>query len=150
MAVNPIAQTAEPLHRIDGVQLYTAQAGIKKEHHDDLVLMVINPKSTVGAVFTQNKFCAAPVYIAKQHLFNENGIRALIINTGNANAGMGVSGRENALLMCQAAAQQVGCSLEQVLPFSTGVILESLPIEKFRQPCRLFCPVIGQMPLVRL
>ena len=132
MAVNPIAQTAEPLHRIDGVQLYTAQAGIKKEHHDDLILMVINPKSTVGAVFTQNKFCAAPVYIAKQHLFNENGIRALIINTGNANAGMGVSGRENALLMCQAAAQQVGCSLEQVLPFSTGVILESLPIEKIQ------------------
>ncbi|CRZ21427.1 protein of unknown function [Kingella kingae] len=85
--------------------------------------MLLSPESTVAAVFTQNKFCAAPVRVAKRHLFNENGIRALIINTGNANAGTGASGEQHALQMCAAAAKSAGCLLEQVLPFSTGVIL---------------------------
>lgn len=92
--------------------------------------MVMNAGANVGAVFTQNRFCAAPVHIAKKHLFDTDGVRALIINTGNANAGTGAQGREAALKMCEAAAQQVGCATTQVMPFSTGVILETLPIEK--------------------
>lgn len=127
----PISSSLAIAH-IAGIELFTAQAGIKKPNHSDLTLISIAPHSTVGAVFTQNRFCAAPVYIAKQHLFNDHGVRALIINTGNANAGTGAKGREDALLMCQAAAQYVGCQSEQVLPFSTGVILEPLPIEKIQ------------------
>ncbi|CRZ19186.1 bifunctional glutamate N-acetyltransferase/amino-acid acetyltransferase ArgJ [Kingella kingae] len=130
MAVNLTEKSPDQLRLIDGVQLFTAQAGIKKAQHDDVTLMLLSPESTVAAVFTQNKFCAAPVRVAKRHLFNENGIRALIINTGNANAGTGASGEQHALQMCAAAAKSAGCLLEQVLPFSTGVILEPLPIQK--------------------
>lgn len=132
MAVNLIAKTANQLAPIDGVQIYTAQAGIKRPNHTDLTLMVLNPESTVAAVFTKNRFCAAPVRVAKQHLFGKHGIRALVINTGNANAGTGLSGHSHAQMMCQSAAMQVGCQMEQVLPFSTGVILEPLPIEKIQ------------------
>lgn len=130
MAINLTEKTAQMLNPIAGVQIFTAQAGIKKPNHTDLTLMVLGKEATVGAVFTQNRFCAAPVNVSKQHLSNENGIRALIINTGNANAGTGVTGREHALQMCQATAEQLGCQDNQVLPFSTGVILEPLPIEK--------------------
>lgn len=131
MAVNLVEKTAEQLSDIKGVSLFTAQAGIKKENHNDVTLMILDEKSSVGAVFTQNKFCAAPVHIAKQHLAAHE-IRALVINTGNANAGTGASGREHALAMCQAAAEQANCMPQQVLPFSTGVILEPLPIEKIQ------------------
>ncbi|MDK4539877.1 bifunctional ornithine acetyltransferase/N-acetylglutamate synthase, partial [Kingella kingae] len=130
MAVNLTEKSPDQLRLIDGVQLFTAQAGIKKAQHDDVTLMLLSPESTVAAVFTQNKFCAAPVRVAKRHLFNENGIRALIINTGNANAGTGASGEQHALQMCAAVAKSAGCLPEQVLPFSTGVILEPLPIQK--------------------
>lgn len=130
MAVNLKEKNAEELLTVDGVQVFVGQAGMKKPDHDDLTLIVLNRSNTVGAVFTQNRFCAAPVYIAKEHLANENGIRALVINTGNANAGTGAQGREDALAVCRAAAEQVGCAPEQVLPFSTGVILEPLPAQK--------------------
>lgn len=140
MAVNLSETPATQLAHIDGVQLFTAQANIKKPQHDDLTLITLDEHSTVAAVFTQNKFCAAPVFVAKKHLFNEHGVRALIINTGNANAGMGAQGRENALLMCQAVAQHIGCRAEQVLPFSTGVILEPLPIEKIQAAVPLVKP----------
>lgn len=132
MAVNLVAKTNDQLLAIDGVQLYVAQAGIKKPNHNDVTLMVLNANCQVGAVFTKNQFCAAPVQIAKQHLFDADGVRALIINTGNANAGTGEQGRNDALLMCMSAAQQVGCKPSQVLPFSTGVILEPLPINKIQ------------------
>ena len=130
MAVNLIEKSPDQLHFIAGVQLFTAQAGIKKPQHDDVTLMLLSPESTVGAVFTQNKFCAAPVRVAKRHLFGGHGIRALVVNTGNANAGTGAEGERHALQMCEAAAKQAGCKAEQVLPFSTGVILEPLPIQK--------------------
>ncbi|KLT73911.1 ornithine acetyltransferase [Neisseria arctica] len=133
MAVNLREKEATEILAVEGTQVFIGQAGIKKPNHSDLTLIILNNNNTVGAVFTQNRFCAAPVHIAKQHLVNENGIRALIINTGNANAGTGIQGREDALAVCKAVAHQVGCAVEQVLPFSTGVILEPLPVDKINQ-----------------
>ena len=130
MAVNYRETPAGQLQAIDGIRLFVGQAGIKKPQHDDLTLMLLSDGSTVGAVFTQNRFCAAPVRICKQHLFDTDGVRALVINTGNANAGTGEEGRDRAMAVCEAAAKQAGCALTQVLPFSTGVILEPLPADK--------------------
>ena len=130
MAVNLIEKTADQLLNIDGIQLFTARAGIKQADRADLTLMVLSGGNTVGAVFTTNRFCAAPVHIAKSHLFDEDGVRAIIINTGNANAGTGAQGRIDAIETCAATAEQTGCKPSQVLPFSTGVILEPLPVGK--------------------
>ena len=130
MAVNLSERHEDELLHIDGVQVFVGQAGVKKPNHDDLTLMVLTGKNSVGAVFTQNRFCAAPVYIAKSHLFDEDGVRALVINTGNANAGTGGQGRADAVEVCAAVARQIGCKTTQVLPFSTGVILEPLPADK--------------------
>ena len=130
MAVNYRETPAGQLQAIDGIRLFVGQAGIKKPQHDDLTLMLLSDGSTVGAVFTQNRFCAAPVRICKQHLFDADGVRALVINTGNANAGTGEEGHDRAMAVCEAAAEQAGCAPTQVLPFSTGVILEPLPADK--------------------
>lgn len=130
MAVNLTEKTADQLLNIDGIQLFTARAGIKQADRADLTLMVLSGGNTVGAVFTTNRFCAAPVHIAKSHLFDEDGVRAIIINTGNANAGTGAQGRIDAIETCAATAEQTGCKPSQVLPFSTGVILEPLPVGK--------------------
>ena len=130
MAVNLTEKTADQLLNIDGIQLFTARAGIKQTDRADLTLMVLSSGNTVGAVFTTNRFCAAPVHIAKSHLFDEDGVRAIIINTGNANAGTGEQGRIDAIETCAATAEQTGCKPSQVLPFSTGVILEPLPVGK--------------------
>ena len=130
MAVNLNVKHADEILSIDGAQVYIGQAGVKKPNHDDLTLIVLAPNNTVGAVFTQNRFCAAPVHVCKEHLFDEDGVRALVINTGNANAGTGAAGREHAVAICEAVAHKVGCAPTQVLPFSTGVILEPLPYEK--------------------
>ncbi|PJO77919.1 bifunctional glutamate N-acetyltransferase/amino-acid acetyltransferase ArgJ [Neisseria brasiliensis] len=130
MAVNLSERHEDELLHIDGVQVFVGQAGVKKPNHDDLTLMVLTGKNSVGAVFTQNRFCAAPVYIAKSHLFDDDGVRALVINTGNANAGTGAQGRADAVEVCAAVARQIGCKTPQVLPFSTGVILEPLPADK--------------------
>jgi len=130
MAVNYRETPAGQLQAIDGIRLFVGQAGIKKPQHDDLTLMLLSDGSTVGAVFTQNRFCAAPVRICKQHLFDADGVRALVINTGNANAGTGEEGLNRAMAVCEAAAEQAGCAPTQVLPFSTGVILEPLPADK--------------------
>ena len=130
MAVNYRETPAGQIQAIDGIRLFVGQAGIKKPQHDDLTLMQLSDGCTVGAVFTQNRFCAAPVRICKQHLFDADGVRALVINTGNANAGTGEEGRDRAMAVCEAAAEQAGCALTQVLPFSTGVILEPLPADK--------------------
>ena len=130
MAVNLTEKTADQLLNIDGIQLFTARAGIKQTDRADLTLMVLSGGNTVGAVFTTNRFCAAPVHIAKSHLFDEDGVRAIIINTGNANAGTGAQGRIDAIETCAATAEQTGCKPSQVLPFSTGVILEPLPVSK--------------------
>ncbi len=130
MAVNLTAKTAKELSVIDGIQVYVGQAGIKRAEKDDVTLMVLAPSASVAGVFTQNRFCAAPVYVCKSHLQAGGDIRALVINTGNANAGTGQSGREHALAVCAAVARQIECEVSQVLPFSTGVILEPLPVDK--------------------
>lgn len=131
MAVHYREKTADEILPIQGIELFVGQAGIKKPNHNDLTLITIAPGSTVGAVFTQNRFCAAPVFVCKDHLAkNHDDIRALVINTGNANAGTGAQGRADALNVCAQAAKQLKCGIGQILPFSTGVILEPLPADK--------------------
>lgn len=130
MAVNLFEKSADELLSIDGVGIFVGQAGIKKPDHDDVTLFVLSGGNTVGGVFTRNRFCAAPVHLAKQHLWDADGVRALVVNTGNANAGTGVQGRERAMVVCRMVADEIGCEPTQVLPFSTGVILEPLPADK--------------------
>lgn len=117
------------MHSVPGFKLGTASAGIKKPGRKDLVLMEAAPGSTVAGVFTLNAFCAAPVQIAKAHLA-ESSPRYLITNTGNANAGTGQQGLDNANTVCRAVAAEVGVASSEVIPFSTGVIGEPLPVEK--------------------
>lgn len=130
MPVNLISPVARDLLPINGVLLGTTEANIKKPNRKDLLVMQIDPQSTVAGVFTQNRFCAAPVIVAREHLAAGKGIRALVVNTGNANAGTGEQGMANARATCAAAAKLLGCAPEQVLPFSTGVIMEPLPLER--------------------
>lgn len=114
---------------VAGFRLGVTCAGIKKPGRRDLVVMELEKGSQVAAVFTRNAFCAAPVIIARQHLF-QTIPRYLLVNTGNANAGTGEQGLSDALECCDALAQSAGCAREAVLPFSTGVIGEPLPVEK--------------------
>ncbi len=114
---------------IDGIRLNTIAANIRRPDRKDLVLIEMVEGTSVAAVFTQNAFCAAPVQIAKKHL-NETTPRYLLINSGNANAGTGPAGIEAALACCSGVAKAVGCDVNQVLPFSTGVIGEPLPVSK--------------------
>ena len=121
------------LSPIKGVSLGIAEAGIKKPNCKDLLLITLDEDAKIDGVFTQNRFCAAPVIVAKEHLFESNPIfpiRALIINTGNANAGTGEEGITHARSICAELARLLGCDEKQVLPFSTGVIMESLPLER--------------------
>ena len=113
---------------ISGVLLGTAEANIKKPNRKDLLVMQLTPQSTVAGVFTQNRFCAAPVIVAREHLASGKGIRALVINTGNANAGTGEQGLAAARATCAEIANLLDCDAAQVLPFSTGVIMEALPL----------------------
>jgi|TARA_B110000902_G_scaffold45203_1_gene50792 glutamate N-acetyltransferase/amino-acid N-acetyltransferase len=117
------------MHPVPGFKLGTASAGIKTPGRQDLVIMELQPGATVAGVFTQNAFCAAPVVVAKQHLSVATP-RYLVTNTGNANAGTGAQGMADALASCAALAELQSVSADQVLPFSTGVIGEPLPIEK--------------------
>ena len=118
-----------PIH-VPGVRLGVAQAGIKKLGRDDLTLIELAPESTVAGVFTQNAFCAAPVLVARHHLQHSGGaIRYWLINTGNANAGTGEQGMQAAQRSCADLAQQVGVPEQAIMPFSTGVIGEPLPID---------------------
>ena len=130
MAVNLPLPIANQLKPVKGLQLGYAEAGIKKPGRKDVLLMTLAPTATVAGVFTTNRFCAAPVQVAKQHLASGQGIRALVINTGNANAGTGESGLANANTTCEAVAKLLACEAVQVLPFSTGVILEPLPVAR--------------------
>lgn len=118
---------------IKGINLGTAAAGIKKSNHKDLLLITLSKGARVTGVFTQNRFCAAPIIVAKEHILKKHPkfpIRALIINTGNANAGTGEEGITNARSICAELAQLLNCKVSQVLPFSTGVIMEPLPVER--------------------
>jgi glutamate N-acetyltransferase/amino-acid N-acetyltransferase len=133
MTVNlPLPQKAD-LKPIKGFEMGITEAGIKKANRKDVLVMTLAPGSQVAGVFTLNRFCAAPVQVCREHLAQEgrNGeIRALVVNTGNANAGTGESGMKHALETCAALAKDLNLHPQQVLPFSTGVILEPLPVEK--------------------
>src|SRR5690625_4000226 len=122
-------ETLPPLAPVAGVRVATACAGIKQPERRDLVLFELAEGSRVAAVFTQNRFRAAPVSIAEAHL-RQHTPRYWLINTGYANAGTGVQGLADAQACCQAVAAQADCPLEQVLPFSTGVIAEPLPVDR--------------------
>ena len=115
-----------------GIKLATVSAGIKKPGRQDLVLMQLAQGSRVAGVFTRNAFCAAPVTLCRQHL-QKAASRYLLINSGNANACTGVQGERDALASCEAVAKLAGIDAEQVLPFSTGVIGEPLPLDKITQ-----------------
>jgi glutamate N-acetyltransferase/amino-acid N-acetyltransferase len=128
MAVNLPPPDPAQLHAVRGVELGVAMAGIKKPGRKDLLVMRLAPGAAAAGVFTQNRFCAAPVLLAKKHL--KNPVRALVVNTGNANAGTGKDGLSRALAVCASVASFLNCGPEQVLPFSTGVIMEPLPVER--------------------
>jgi len=113
---------------VPGVELGVAAAGIKNPGRKDLLVIRLAPGAAVAGVFTQNRFCAAPVTLSKKNLKND--IRALVVNTGNANAGTGADGIRRAAQVCEALAGHIGCETDQVLPFSTGVIMEPLPAER--------------------
>ncbi|ALD91606.1 bifunctional ornithine acetyltransferase/N-acetylglutamate synthase protein [Cupriavidus gilardii CR3] len=130
MAVNLPLPQAENLKPVAGVELGWAEAGIRKANRKDVLVVCLAEGSTVAGVFTRNRFCAAPVQVCREHLAAGRGIRALVINTGNANAGTGEPGLANARATCDAVAAALGIGADQVLPFSTGVILEPLPMER--------------------
>ena len=132
MPVNYTTPAADQLFPVAGVRLAVAEAEIRKKNRRDLTLVALDAGCTVAGVFTQNRFCAAPVQICRQHLSSGKEIRALIINTGIANAGTGEPGRQAAQETCVAVGQLLGVAPEQVLPFSTGVILELLPVERIK------------------
>lgn len=130
MAVNLPLPQAENLKSVAGVELGWAEAGIRKANRKDVLVVRVAEGSTVAGVFTRNRFCAAPVQVCREHLAAGKGIRALVVNTGNANAGTGEPGLVTARATCDALAAQLGIAADQVLPFSTGVILEPLPVER--------------------
>ena len=132
MPVNLPIPLPETLLPVAGVRLGVAEAGVRKANRKDVTVLLLDEGTTVGAVFTHNRFCAAPVQICREHLAatGATGTRALVINTGNANAGTGAEGLLRAKGVCEALASQLGIGCEQVLPFSTGVIMEQLPAER--------------------
>jgi len=121
----------EKILPVAGIKLSSLAAGIKKNGRDDIVVFVIDEGAHCAATFTQNAFCAAPVILAKKHL-KQSAPRALLVNSGNANAGTGETGMQNAIQSCQWLAEQLECSGDQILPFSTGVIGEQLPMAVFQ------------------
>jgi len=128
MAVNLPPPDPAQLYAVPGVDLGVAMAGVRKANRKDLLVMRLAPGSAVAGVFTRNRFCAAPVTLAKKHLKND--VLALVVNTGNANAGTGRQGLERAMQVCEALASHLDCDAGQVLPFSTGVIMEPLPVDR--------------------
>jgi glutamate N-acetyltransferase / amino-acid N-acetyltransferase len=128
VAVNLLAPDPALLLPVSGVELGVAMAGIKKPGRKDLLVIRLAPGSAVAGVFTRNRFSAAPVLLCREHIRNE--VKALVVNTGNANAGTGADGLKRAKQVCAALARELGCKSEQVLPFSTGVIMEPLPAER--------------------
>lgn len=129
MPVGLIPPVAGSLTPIPGIQLGVAQAGVRKANRDDVLVIRLPETVTVAGVFTQNRYCAAPVQMCRAHLATI-APRALIINTGNANAGTGKDGLARARQVCAALAKELGCQEAQILPFSTGVIMESLPADR--------------------
>ena len=130
MAVNLAPPNPADLHAVTGLRIGTAMAGIRKANRRDLTVFSFAPGASVAGVFTKNSFCAAPVQVCRRHLAGGAEIRALLINTGNANAGTGAPGLAHALSSCRTLGRLLDIAPEQVLPFSTGVIMEPLPIER--------------------
>jgi len=130
MPVNLVAPVAADLYPIAGVRIGVAEAGVRKAHRKDLTVFLLDEGASVAGVFTQNRFCAAPVQISREHLNSGQPIRAMVINTGNANAGTGADGLARARSTCVALARQLSVAPEQILPFSTGVIMEPLPNDR--------------------
>ncbi len=130
MPVNLPVPVAADLHPVAGVRIGVTEAGVRKANRKDLTVFLLDEGASVAGVFTQNRFCAAPVQVSREHLAAGQGIRAMVINTGNANAGTGAAGLANARATCAALAQALGVAPEQVLPFSTGVIMEELPVDR--------------------
>jgi glutamate N-acetyltransferase/amino-acid N-acetyltransferase len=130
MPVNLYPPQVTDLHPIPGVRIGVTQAGIRKVGRKDLTVVLIDEGASVSGVFTQNRFCAAPVQICRTHLNADEGIRAMVVNTGNANAGTGEDGLKRARETCEALAHALQISPTQVLPFSTGVIMEPLPYDR--------------------
>lgn len=133
MPVNLSAPDPADLHPVAGLRIGTAMAGIRKANRRDLVVFLLDEGAAVAGVFTKNRFCAAPVQLCREHLSGVTagrGIRALVVNTGNANAGTGADGLARARRTCDALAAHLGAAAQQVLPFSTGVIMETLPVER--------------------
>lgn len=130
MPVNLQPPRAEDLHPVAGVELGWAEAGIRKANRKDLLLLRIGAGASVAGVFTRNRFCAAPVLVCREHLAAGADIRALVVNTGNANAGTGARGYDDARETCAQVARLLDCQAAQVLPFSTGVIMEPLPVDR--------------------
>jgi len=130
MAVNWTAPAADALWPVPGVRMGVAEAGIRKANRKDLTVFLIDEGAAVGGVFTQNRYCAAPVQVCREHLAAGHPIRAMVINTGNANAGTGEPGLVNTRTTCIALARHLNVAPEQILPFSTGVIMEPLPVDR--------------------
>ncbi len=130
MAVNFIPTDPALLYPVAGLRIGVAEAGVRKANRKDLTVMLLDEGASVAGVFTQNRFCAAPVQICRDHLAKNLGIRAILINTGNANAGTGDDGLARARSTCLALARHLDVAPEQILPLSTGVIMESLPNDR--------------------
>jgi glutamate N-acetyltransferase/amino-acid N-acetyltransferase len=130
MPVNLTAPLAADLHPVPGLRIGTTMAGVRKANKRDLVVVALDEGAAVAGVFTQNRFCAAPVQVCREHLARGLGTRAIVVNTGNANAGTGADGLARARSTCDALAAQLGVKPQQVLPFSTGVIMETLPVDR--------------------
>lgn len=130
MPVNLTSPAAHTLLPIKGVKLGFAEAFVRKQNRKDVLVITLSEGTSVSGVFTKNQFCAAPVLLCKEHLTSGQSIRALLVNTGCANAGTGEDGLQRAALTCEALATALDIQPQQVLPFSTGVILEPLPADK--------------------
>lgn len=130
MPVNLSAPNPAELFPIAGVRIGVAEAGVRKANRKDLTVVLLDEGASVAGVFTQNRFCAAPVQVCREHLATGRGIRAMVVNTGNANAGTGQEGLKRTRSTCAALAAQLKIAPEQVLPFSTGVIMEQLPADR--------------------
>jgi glutamate N-acetyltransferase / amino-acid N-acetyltransferase len=130
MAVNYTLPTSQSLLPVAGVRLGYAEAHVRKPNRKDMLVVALDEGARAAGVFTQNRFCAAPVLVCREHLKHTHDIRALVINTGCANAGTGERGMADARAMAAEVAVALGCKPNQVLPFSTGVILEHLPMDK--------------------
>ncbi|MDP3519470.1 MAG: bifunctional glutamate N-acetyltransferase/amino-acid acetyltransferase ArgJ [Hydrogenophaga sp.] len=130
MAVNWTAPNAADVYAVPGVRIGVTEAGVRKANRKDVTVFLLDEGTAVAGVFTQNRYCAAPVQICREHLAAGNGIRAMVINTGNANAGTGEPGLVNARATCIGLAQALQIAPTQVLPFSTGVIMEPLPVDR--------------------